>query len=144
MRPNTRRVPLLIVLFIAILGATAPPPPVAAQGGGSIRGTVVSKDDHRPIPGAQVFVGANRASLTNESGEYVVADVPAGTYQVRVRLIGFGEATDTVTVTAGQVATADFALERKVMPPDAVTVTALGIDRAKRETPYDISGVNGD
>jgi len=129
-------------LFIAILGAAARR--VAAQGGGSIRGTVVSKDDHRPIPGAQVFVGANRASLTNESGEYVVADVPAGTYQVRVRLIGLGEGTDTVTVTAGQVATADFALQRKVMPLDAVTVTALGIDRAKRETPYDISGVNGD
>ncbi|HEY6208841.1 MAG TPA: SusC/RagA family TonB-linked outer membrane protein, partial [Gemmatimonadales bacterium] len=143
MRPISSRVPLLIVRFIAILGATAPP--VAAQGGGSIRGTVVSKDDRRPIPGAQVFVvGANRVSLTNENGEYVVADVGSGTYELRVRLIGFGEGTDTVTVTTGQVVTADFALERKVLPLDAVTVTALGIERTKRETPYAMTEVKAE
>ena len=143
MRPISSRVPLLIVRFIAILGATAPP--VAAQGGGSIRGTVVSKDDRRPIPAAQVFVvGANRVSLTNENGEYVVADVGSGTYELRVRLIGFGEGTDTVTVTTGQVVTADFALERKVLPLDAVTVTALGIERTKRETPYAMTEVKAE
>jgi iron complex outermembrane recepter protein len=141
MSPTTRRVPILLTVITAVLGTAARV--VAAQTEGSIRGTVVSKTDQRPIPDARVFVaGANRMSTTNQSGEYVVSNVPAGTYQVRARVIGYGEATDTVTVTAGEVATANFSLEPKVMALDAVTVTALGIERSKRETPYAMSQVD--
>jgi len=117
---------------------------VAAQTEGSIRGTVVSRADQRPIADARVFVaGTNRASGTNAKGEYLIANVPAGTHVVRARMIGFGESTDTVVVTAGEVATADFSLEAKVMALDAVTVTALGIERSKRETPYASTAVQG-
>src|SRR5256714_4505405 len=74
----------------------------SSGGGGSIRGKVVSSADQRPIPDTHVFVGGiNRAASTNQDGQYVVSDVPAGTYQVRARVIGYGERSDTVTVTAG-------------------------------------------
>src|SRR2546423_345074 len=92
-----------VVTLVAIAGRSA-----AAQadgssgGGGSIRGRVVSSADQRPIPDAHVFVGGiNRAATTNQDGQYVVSDVRAGTYQVRARVIGYGERSDTVTVTAG-------------------------------------------
>jgi iron complex outermembrane receptor protein len=141
MCPSTRRVPILITATIAMLGTATRL--AAAQAEGSIRGTVVSKADQRPIPDARVFVaGTNRVSTTNQSGEYVVSNVPAGTYQVRARVIGYGEATDTVTVAAGEVATADFSLEPKALALDAVAVTALGIERTKRETPYAMSQVD--
>jgi iron complex outermembrane recepter protein len=143
MSPTTRRMPLLITAVTAMLAPMARR--AAAQAEGSIRGSVVSRADRRPIPDARVSVaGTNRTSTTNQSGEYVVSDVPAGTYQVRARLIGYGEGTDTVTVTAGEVATADFSLEPKAMALDAVAVTALGIERTKRETPYAISEVQAE
>jgi len=132
-------VSLLITAVTAVLGPTAR---LAAQAEGSIRGTVVSRADQHPIADARVFVvGTNRASITNQSGQYVVANVPPGTYPVRARLIGYGEGTDTVTVTGGEVATADFSLEPKAMALDAVAVTALGIERTTRETPYAMSQV---
>ena len=136
---TTHRVSLLITAVTAVLGPTAR---LAAQAEGSIRGTVVSRADQHPIADARVFVvGTNRASITNQSGQYVVANVPPGTYPVRARLIGYGEGTDTVTVTGGEVATADFSLEPKAMALDAVAVTALGIERTTRETPYAMSQV---
>src|SRR5437763_5816819 len=134
-----------VVTLVAIAGRSA-----AAQadgsggGGGSIRGKVVSSADQRPIPDGHVFVGGiNRAATTNQDGQYVVSDVPAGTYQVRARVIGYGERSDTVTVTAGAIATADFSLEAKALLLDVKTVTALGIERSKRETPYAMSEVKG-
>src|SRR5205814_6570225 len=120
MRAIARRVSMLLTTVLtlaAIAGRSA-----AAQadgssgGGGSIRGKVVSSADQHAIPDAHVIVvGTKRTATTNQSGEYVVSDVPAGTYQVRARLIGFSERSDTVTVTAGASATADFSLEAKAL-----------------------------
>src|SRR5437879_7369364 len=90
--------------FVAVLTTLAglcgaAPRSAQAQADGTIRGKVVSRADQHPIPDARVSVaGANRTAVTNQQGEYVIADVPAGRHDVRVRIIGFGEATDTVAV----------------------------------------------
>src|SRR2546429_5513447 len=127
MRAITRPLTIVVATLAGLFGAA--PRSAQAQAEGSVRGRVVSRVDQHPIPDARVSVaGANRTTVTNQQGEYVIADVPAGTYQVRVRLIGFGEATDTVAVAGGQAATADFSLEAKVLALDAVTVTGLGIE----------------
>src|SRR5919106_393732 len=104
MSTTPRSVPL--VALAALLGGASA---VAAQGDGSIRGTVLAAASAQPIANAQVFVvGTLRRAVTNDSGQYTITDVPAGTYQLRARLIGFAEGTRTVTVTAGQVATVEF------------------------------------
>jgi len=140
MRPITRPVMVVVATLAGLFGAAARS--AQAQAEGTIRGRVVSKADQHPIPDARVSAtGTSRSATTNQSGEYVVSAVPAGTYQVRARLIGYGEQSDTVTVTAGAVATADFALEPKALLLDVKAVTALGIEQSKRVTPYAISGV---
>src|SRR5438477_11282933 len=139
MTASARAVAVVVATLVGLLGA---PGTANAQAAGSIRGTVSAREDRRPLPNARVSIaGADRGAMTNERGEYVIADVPAGTYTLRARLIGYGEGSDTLTVAPGQVATADFSLETKVIALDAQTVTALGIERSKRETPYAISGV---
>src|SRR2546430_7529117 len=145
MRAIARRVSMFLTTALALAAIAARSAPAQANGsgggggGGSIRGKVVSSADQHAIPDAHVIVaGTNRTATTNQSGEYVFSDVPAGTYQVRARLIGFGERSDTVTVTAGASATADFSLEAEALALDAVVATALGGERAKRETPYAI------
>jgi iron complex outermembrane receptor protein len=140
MRAIARPVAVLVATLVGLLAA---PGSATAQAAGSIRGRVVSKADQRPIADARVFVaGTNRSVITNQGGEYTVSDVAAGTYQLRARVIGYGEQSDTVTVTAGGVATADFALEAKALELDATVVTALGVEQSKRGTPYAISGVS--
>src|SRR5256885_5766596 len=151
MRAIARRVSMFLTTALALAAIAARSAPAQANGsgggggGGSIRGKVVSSADQHAIPDAHVIVaGTNRTATTNQSGEYVFSDVPAGTYQVRARLIGFGERSDTVTVTAGASATADFSLEAKALALDAVVATALGVERTKRETPYAISEVKAE
>jgi iron complex outermembrane recepter protein len=137
---TVRRVPLLVAALAAMLGAAARA--AAAQAEGSIRGTVVSSADKSRIAAARVLViGTDLGSVTNENGEYTISGVPAGTHQVRVRMIGFAERTETVTVAAGEAATADFSLEQRIIALDAHVVTALGIERQKRETPYAMTEV---
>ena len=140
MRTNTRSVPLIAALA-ALLGAGVSA--AAAQTDGSIRGTVLSTPGAQPVANAEVFIlGTIRRSLTNENGQYVITAVPVGRYQLRARMIGFAEGTQMVTVRAGETATADFALEKQVVALDAVLVTALDIERSKRETPYALSQVD--
>ena len=72
----------------------------------SVRGTIVATvtRDSPPLPatGAQVtIVGTLQGSITNISGQAVLANVPPGTHQIRARFIGFCMSTVSVTVTAG-------------------------------------------
>jgi iron complex outermembrane receptor protein len=128
--------------FVVLLALVSLPRASDAQTDGSIHGTVRSAGDAAVIASARVVVaGTGLGAVTDQAGAYVITGVPAGTHQVRVRMIGFAEGAQTVTVTAGEVATADFTLERKVLALDAVTVTALGIERTRRETPYTMSEV---
>src|SRR5256885_16916636 len=105
MSPTTiRRALSLITAVAGMVGPAARL--VAAQTEGSIRGTVVSRADQRPIADARVFVaGSNRSSGTNAKGEYLIANVPSGTHVGRARMIRVGESTHTVVGTARDVAT---------------------------------------
>src|SRR5256885_9752147 len=91
--PSMRTIarPFVVVLTTLAGLCGAAPSSAKAQADGTIRGKVVSRADQHPIPYARVsVVGANRTAVTNQQGEYVIADVPAGSHVVRVRMIGFG------------------------------------------------------
>jgi hypothetical protein len=95
---------------------------------GSFRGTVTDQTGGA-VRGAQIRVtntGRNVSveALTNDSGEYVVPNVPPGTYDLRLSLVGF-ETLETrgVTLLVNQNATLDFVLKAGSVTQE-VTVTA--------------------
>ena len=72
--------------------------PVQAQQG-SVTGQVTDKSNQQPVAGASVLlVGTSLQGRTNAEGRYSIAKVPAGQYQVQVRLIGYATATQPITV----------------------------------------------
>jgi iron complex outermembrane receptor protein len=87
--------------------------PAAAVGqGGTIRGRVADTSG-TPVADALVWVEATALrAMSNATGEYVIAAVPAGPVTVRVRRIGFVDIAPAarVTVIAGQTAQQDFTL----------------------------------
>ena len=106
---NTKRIRQLcgFALFTALAAVAAP---LAAQQG-SVAGRVADKVSQQPIQGAQVLLGGtNLQAITNQDGHYKIDHVPAGTYQVQVRLIGYALGQQPVTVAAGESATLDIAL----------------------------------
>jgi hypothetical protein len=56
---------------------------------GTIRGTVTNADTRVVVMGARVaIINPERIAIANERGEYVLRDVPAGTYSVFTTAIG--------------------------------------------------------
>jgi iron complex outermembrane receptor protein len=84
---------------------------VAPDDGGSIRGQVTDTRTRRPLAGAMVRLeGAKLGAVTNDSGRFVLADVPAGTYRIQVVRIGYAMTTQPVAVADGAALTIDLAL----------------------------------
>ena len=112
-----------LVLVPIALGALGPRV-ATAQATGSVRGRVIETGSQRPVTDAQVsVVGTAIGAITNAAGEYVIANVPAGAQQVRVRRIGFQATTQAVTVTSGATVRADFTISQSAAQLDQVVVT---------------------
>jgi hypothetical protein len=122
---NGLRFALVMAVVVVFLCAAYP---LAAQAIGTVRGTVTDAATHQPLSGAQIIVvGGVRRAVTNESGEYTLTPIPAGSLTLRTDLLGYTTATRAITVAAGQTATADFALVTNAIPLDtAASSSAMG------------------
>jgi len=123
---------LLAAPIVALAVALAAPSPLPAQQG-AVTGQVTNAQTLEPVSGAQVFVVDGQAgTLTDADGNYRLTGVPAGEVQIRVQVIGFQSQTRTVSVQAGQTATANFELQVSAVSLQDVVVTATG-ERLQRE-----------
>jgi hypothetical protein len=80
----------------------------------TLRGKVLDQEGG-VLPGATVTVrqtetNTTRTGVTNETGQFYVPSLPAGTYEVTIEMQGFSSGKRTLTLRVGQEATADFAL----------------------------------
>src|SRR5438128_8003587 len=126
-----RQLPGVAVAVLLAAGLVAGP--VQAQQG-TVTGQVTDKSNQQPVAGAQVLiVGTSLQARTSREGRYTIAKVPAGQYQVQLRLIGYATATQSVTVAAGETASLDFVLTPAAVPLDVVVVSATGQEQLKRE-----------
>src|SRR3989449_6458217 len=112
---NMRRVESLLVLMLALLPAT-----LLGQNG-SIRGRVADASG-APLAGAAVAAeAAGLRATSDEQGRYEIRGVAAGTYTLRVRLLGY--VPQSVKVTVGQSAlTQDFTLAAQAISLSPVDV----------------------
>jgi TonB-dependent starch-binding outer membrane protein SusC len=108
--------------------------PAAAQDAGVISGRVTDAATNTPIAVAQVqIVGTTRATVTADDGTYRIAGLRPGLYQVRVLRLGFKSSTQSVQVSSGQTAQANFALPSAAVSLEEVVTTATGERERKRE-----------
>ncbi len=113
------------------------PGAVAAQDG-TISGQVTDAQTLQPLEGAQVFiVGTARGVLTGDGGRYRLR-IPAGTYTVRARMIGYQESEQQVTVVREETVTADFALAVGGLIVDELVITGTRTQRSSLETPVPV------
>ena len=111
--------------------------PVLAQG--AISGTVTDAESLAPVAGAQVFIaGTVIGTLTGPEGTYRIEGAPAGEQTVSVRLIGYRELSQTVTVQSGQVATADFAVEQTALRIQDIVVTGVVGETPQVKLPFTV------
>ena len=128
----------LALLLMAVVPSLA-----ASQESGVIRGRVTGSGSGEPLPAVQVAVtGTQRGAVTNEAGEYVIVGVPAGTWTVTARRIGFGAAQSRVAVTAGGTANADFTLSPAAVTLGEVVSTGTAVPAERREIGTSIGSID--
>ena len=111
-----RYVARLAALLVATMPAIA-----AAQATGTVSGRVTDEGGV-PIAGVSVAAsGTQFGALTKNDGTYRFALRP-GRYELRVRLIGYAPARDSVTVEEGASATRDFRLAHAATALSAVAI----------------------
>src|SRR5258708_7637403 len=120
--------PLLLFCSIAGLAALCPAPLGAQESTGAVRGRVTDQATQQPLSGVTITI-ATRSALTQTDGRYLVTAVPAGSYTVRVRMIGYGVGSQAVTVAGGDTAVVDVALTGQAIGLSAVVVTGYGAQR---------------
>jgi TonB-dependent starch-binding outer membrane protein SusC len=104
------------------------------QATGTISGVVTGTGD-RPLAGATVAVaGTTRGDQTDAQGRYTITAVPVGSRTLRATFASYSEATRTVTVAAGQTATANIPLVAQAVRLDAVVAVGYGTVRARDVT----------
>jgi TonB-linked SusC/RagA family outer membrane protein len=97
---------------------------------GTITGRVTDAATGQPVSAAQVnVVGTTLGTQATQDGQYTIRGVNPGSVEVRALRVGFAEAKQTVTVTAGQTATANFAMRAVVTTLAPVVTTATGEQR---------------
>jgi outer membrane receptor protein involved in Fe transport len=112
---------------------------------GSIKGRVTDKESGSPLVGATVIVqGTSRDATTGQDGQYAIADVQVGTYTVRVRYIGYAPGAVSVTVSADQETTVDFALERSAQPLDEVVTTGTIVPTEVKALPTPVTVITAE
>jgi hypothetical protein len=93
----------------------------------TIRGVLVDKQTQAPIPGALVQVLQSNPMLgasTNEQGEFKIAQVPIGRWQLRFKVISYQEKYQTIILNAGKESVLTVELEESVVQGEEVVVTA--------------------
>ena len=119
--------------------------PLQAQATGTISGQAVDGVTQRPLVGAQVsLVDTRRGGLTNASGQYLIVNVPAGEYTVRVDFIGYSSVEQTVQVTAGGTAVLDFVMTQSAIQMDEIVVTGTAQQTQKRAVGNTVSKISAE
>ena len=115
----------ITLLYFIVLGIILTVP-VYSQTTGKIVGTVTDASNGEPLPGVNVsIVGTNMGAATDLEGYYTIVNVPAGSYDVRVSMMGYKRITKTgVRVSVDQIAVIDFSLESEVIEGEEVVVVA--------------------
>lgn len=125
MLPRTTITAKIAVLLGLLVVLTAPF--AYGQGRGKIAGRVVDAQTGEPLPGVNVVIdGTTLGTVTDNVGDYFIANLDPGTYAVRASFIGYQAMTvQNVDVSVNKTTTVDFELSEETLDLGAeVVVTA--------------------
>ena len=116
--------------------------PVHAQATGTVTGMVVDATSGRTLESAQVYISSlNMGGLSNQSGRFLILNVPAGSHELRVELIGYAGATQNITVTAGQATTVEMQLNSTALRLQELVVTGVAGATPRIKLPFTVEKV---
>ena len=127
--------------------------PAEAQQTGTVSGSVMEQGTGRPLRGVQLFIPRGRCpgterscprvtAVTDDAGQYTLANIPAGQAEIRARLVGYSSQSTEVAIVAGQTFELNFELRASVISLDEIVVTGAGVAQSKKQLGNTIVTVN--
>ena len=110
---------------------------------GTISGRVVDAESKEPLPGANiVIVGTLRGASTDLQGNFIIKNIPPGTYAIRASMIGYRTAlVRNVKVRARRRVNINLALRETAIQFDPIVVLAGKTQQRLDQAPVSISVV---
>ena len=104
--------------------------------GNTIRGHVIEKYSEEHLPYAAILIVETGAgAVSDESGHFRFKDVPAGTYTLRVQLLGYATQEKKVTVSKEYTTDVHIALEEETIMTEEVVVSANRNEVSRKMAP---------
>lgn len=103
---------LAIIIFIVMISS-----PAFAGVTGKIAGQITDAETGQPLPGVNVvIVGTFMGAATDINGNYVILNVPVGTYELKATMIGYtGMTIKNIRVSIDITSRVDFKLASEVL-----------------------------
>jgi outer membrane receptor protein involved in Fe transport len=109
---------------------------------GTVSGRVTDVATRQPIRGATISLeGTRYSAVTGDSGQFRIGNVPAGTYALIVRRIGYAKGSQQVTITDQAIDVA-VTLEASASLLDQVIVTGTIVPTEQRVVPNAITVIS--
>lgn len=126
--------PQLLLFFLCMPGL------VAAQC--LLSGRVTDQTTRQPLTGVTIYLpNLKKGTATDTLGQFRVVDIPAGTYRLEIRLLGYKTQTRPVRLPAGET-TIDILLESEAAQLQEVVVTGLTTGSTVKDSPVPIMTYN--
>ncbi|MDA1028290.1 MAG: TonB-dependent receptor [Bacteroidetes bacterium] len=139
-----KRLILIPAFLLAVFGQQS----VLAQTSGTVSGTITIEEDGSALAGANVVAldasGAIKGgSATGLDGKYSFT-VPAGSYTIRARFVGFQDCEASVTVSSGGSNTVNCDLSQSGIELNTIVIAASRREEKVLDAPASISVLSGE
>ncbi|MDH3423301.1 MAG: TonB-dependent receptor, partial [Gemmatimonadota bacterium] len=115
----------LLAAGVVAAAATSLAPGIATAQSATLRGTVAEAGSLQPVAYATVMVeGTDRSTLSNQTGQFTLTGLTAGSLLLRVTALGYEATSQTVTVAAGSPARLTVMLASRPLQVERLVVTA--------------------
>jgi iron complex outermembrane receptor protein len=128
-----------VICFCSLISLT-----VSAQKNNArftLSGKITTADTHAAMPGATIYISDLKAGTScDENGNYILKDLPAGTYLIEAGFVGYKNVLKTVTLN--QNTTLDFVMDVSITEVNEVIVTGTSRAMSIRRNPIPIISIN--
>lgn len=126
-----RLVLTIFICFSLIPAALASAQPLDR---GSIRGMITDSATGEPLPYTNVFLSnTTLGDAADQDGEFIIAQIPPGFYQLVVSRIGYHMAVQDIAVQSGKTTVSDVSLTVKAIEGEEIIVVARDNKQWKRD-----------
>ena len=110
---------------------------------GMLNGKIISKNANKDLVGANVTINETQFHATsNQSGNFLIKNIPAGDYNVVVSYVGYKTENASVKIESGKETNLIIELEVTPISLGEVSVTSTRSEKLVREVPLPMEVVN--